>query len=247
MQVQQSQEETFRQFIQSQEEILRVADDWFRNFCPPNVVKDGSGGTKNAELIMGDCLQRHGALTISGMTESVHALAAQGKVAIIPAPTQPKMKTAEELAQEEIVRQNRDYLDSLKPQPDFNEKMREVQRKKDKEKAAKVQKDAEGELAVAISGYQCYRVNGAGIDYSATEMVQKELRDVVSRNANGKRDYVRNLAVVRQIITELPDHPKMGDVARGIESLNARSIKLDQRKDSFGEDVREVGKLGGLR
>src|SRR5260370_42247904 len=104
-----------------------------------------------------------------------------------------------------------------------------------------------GQLAVAISGYQCYRINGGGIDYSATEMVQKELSTVVSRLPNGQRDYVRNLVVVRQIIQELPDHPKMGDVARVVESLNARSEKHHQPKDSFGDEVKEVRKLCGLR
>jgi hypothetical protein len=234
--------------FQSQEEILRVADEWFRLFCPPNVVKDGAAGTKNAELIMGDSLKRHGILSIGSMTESVHALAAQGKIALIPPPPALKVPTAEELAEKENLRQNRDYLESLKPQPDFHERMREVQDKKDKENAAKAQKDAEGELAVAIAGYQCYRVNGSGIDYSSTDMVQRGLRTVVSRDANGKRDYARTLSVVRQIIAEIPDHPSSGDVAKVLASLNARSVKPDrQRKDSFGDDVREAGKFGGLR
>jgi hypothetical protein len=180
------------------------------------------------------------------LTLSYNALKAAGKLDLIPEPPALKVPSADELAEQEALRQNRDYLDSLKPQPDFSERMREVQAKKDKENAKKVQKDAEGQLEVAIAGYQCYRVNGGGIDYTATEMVQKELSTVISR-VNGKRDFVHNLMVVRQIIQELPDHPKMGDVARVLESLNARSLKSNQRKDSFGDDVRAAGKLGGLR
>ncbi len=71
-------------------------------------------------------------------------------------------------------------------------------------------------------------------------MVQNELRTVKVGN-----DFVRTLAVVRQIITELPDHPKMGDVARVVESLNARLHQPKQRRDSFGDDVKEAGTLGG--
>jgi len=51
----------------------------------------------------------------------------------------------------------------------------------------------------------------------AKQTVQRELRTVKCGN-----DAVRTLAVVRQIIQELPDHPKSGDVARVVQCLNAR-------------------------
>jgi hypothetical protein len=203
--------------IQTIDEVRRIADDWGRNLAPADIVQNG----KNAQMLVDYCLAQFGVVTAGGLTKAYNAL--RDKLDLVPAPPAPKVKTAEELAQEEILRQNRDYLDSLKPQPDFSAKMREVQRKKDEEKATKAQADAKGQLAVAISGYQCYRSNGGGIDYTATEMVQKELRGVRVGN-----DFVRTLAVVRQIIQELPDHPQMHDVARVVESLNARSRKPDQ-------------------
>ncbi len=42
--------------LQTKDEMIRVADEWFRIFCPPNLVKDGESGTRNAELIMEHCL-----------------------------------------------------------------------------------------------------------------------------------------------------------------------------------------------
>ena len=203
--------------LQSNDELIRVADDFFRNFCPPNLVKDGPSGTKNAEAIISRCLQKHGVVTAGSLTEAAHELAAEGKLALIPEPPATKVKTVDELAAEEHKRQYLDYLESIKPQESFEVRVRAETAKKNAEKLAKAQADAKGQLELAISGYQCYRLNGAGIDYAATEMAQKELLTVKVGN-----DFVRTLAVVRQIILELPDHPRSGDVARVVESLNAR-------------------------
>jgi hypothetical protein len=211
--------------FQSNEEIIRVMDDWARNFCPPNVVKNA----KNAQLIAEHCMKKHGILTISGLTEAAHELGA-ANLELVPAPPVPKMKTADELAAEEIAKQHRDYMKSIAPQPNFEDRVKAEQAKRQTAEATKAQTDAKSQLAVAISGYQAYRVNGAGIDYGTTEMVQKELSTVVSRFPNGQRDYVKNLVVVRQIIQELPDHPKMDDVARTLETLNARLQKTGETK-----------------
>lgn len=222
--------------VQSLDEVLRLVDEWFRIYKPENVIKNN----KNATLLVEACLDKFNLISISYLTDTAEAIA--DKLDLTPPPPPPK--TAEELAQDEIARQHRDYMESIKPQPaDFHERVKQAEVK---EKNAKAQENAKGELALAISGYQCYRVNGAGIDYTATEMAQKELSAVVTRDASGKRDYIRNLAVVRQIIQELPDHPKMGDVARVVESLNARTTSA-QPRDSFGSGVQRVGNLGGLR
>ncbi len=230
--------------MQSPEDVVRVFDEFIRGFASHDLILDAQSeaAKQNASLLLEYVVKKYSWVTISYLQEADQVLGAK-----LIRYAAPKVKTADELAQEEVLRQNRDYLDSLKPQPDFSAKMREVQRKKDEEKATKAQADAKGQLAVAIAGYQCYRLNGAGIDYTATEMVQKELNTVVSRLPNGQRDYVRNLAAVKQIILELPDHPQVEAVGRILESINARSVKSHQPKDSFGDEVREVGKLGGLR
>src|ERR1700732_5276846 len=96
--------------LQSNEEMLRIADEWIRNFRPSNLVPS----TKNAELILAECLNKHGIISISGMTEAAHAVAAQ--LELYPDAPQPKVKTADELAAEEIAKQHRDYMDSIRPQ-----------------------------------------------------------------------------------------------------------------------------------
>jgi len=234
---------------QSNQERLRIAADWANNHCPADLELLGEAGDKNAVALVNYCLEQFGVILASNLTLAYNALKAAGKLELKPEVSAPKPPTAEELAAKEIAKQDADYRESIKPQPDFSERMREVQAKKDKENAKKAQKDAEGQLEVAISGYQCYRVNGGGIDYPGTEMVQKELNTIVARGANGKRDFVRNLAVVRQVISELPDHPQSGDVAKVVESLNVRlrDAAQAQPKDSLGTDVKKVGALGGHR
>jgi hypothetical protein len=199
--------------IQTIDEVRRMADDWGRNFAPADMLQN----EKNAQLLVDYCLAQFGVVTVGGLTHAYNALRA--KLDLVPAPPAPKVKTADELAAEENMGMHRDYLRSVAPQESFEAKVARDKQKRLAAEAVKAQTDAKGELAVAIAGYQCYRLNGAGIDYTATEIMQTELRGV--RFGNGK-DFVRTLAVVRQIIQELPDHPKMGDVARVVESLNAR-------------------------
>jgi hypothetical protein len=197
--------------IQTIDEVRRTADDWGRNLAPADMVQN----TRNAQLLVDYCLTQFGTVTAGGLTKAYNALRAT--LDLVPAPPAPKAKTANELAAEEIAKQHRDYMDSIRPQESFEAKVARDKQKRLAAEATKAQEDAKGQLAVAISGYQCYRVNGAGIDYAATETVQRELRTVKFGN-----DAIRTLAVVRQIIQELPDHPKIGDVARVVESLNAR-------------------------
>ncbi len=224
---------------QSPEGAVQVFDEFVRGFASPDLILDANSqeARNNASLLMEYVVKKYGWVTISYLQEADRTLGA--RLARVPAAKQP---TAEEMAEKERLKQFHDYMESIKPQPDFRERAKQAQDKAQAEKNAKAQEDAKVQLAVAISGYQAYRVNGGGIDYTATEMVQKELRGVRVGN-----DFVRTLAVVRQIIQELPDHPKMGDVARVVESLNARSLKSHQPRDCFGDEVREVGKLGGLR
>src|ERR1700732_3160170 len=91
--------------LQSNEEMLRIADEWIRNFRPSNLVPS----TKNAELILAECLNKHGIISISGMTEAAHAIAVQ--LELTPTPPAPKVKTAEELAAEENTKMYRDYVE----------------------------------------------------------------------------------------------------------------------------------------
>jgi hypothetical protein len=209
--------------IQSQEDILRTADDWFRNFCPSNLVKDGPSGTKNAELIMGRCLKKHGILTISGMTEAAFELGA-AHLALIPEPPALKVKTADELTAAEIAKQHRDYMDSIRPQESFDAKVARDKQKRQAAEWAKGQEQARAQLGVAILDYACYRGPNQA-DVLATEAVQRELKEVRAPAHDGKgedgknTDYIATTAWVRAVIAELPDHPRLGDAESALKRV----------------------------
>jgi hypothetical protein len=159
----------------------------FRNFCPSNLVKDGLSGTKNAELIVGRCLQKHGILTISGMTEAAVELGAAH--ALISEPPAPKVKTADELAAAEIAKQHRDHMDSIRPQESFDAKVARDKQKRQAAEWAKGQEQARAQLGAAILDYACYRGPNQA-DVLATEAVQRELKKVrvpaqSARTSNG--------------------------------------------------------------
>ena len=104
----------------------------------------------------------------------------------------------------------------------------------------KRQSDAEGELAVTISGYQAYKENGSGIDYTTTEMVQRELKTIVVRVA-GKKDFVRTLAAARVVIQQIPDHPKIGDVNKIVHRIANRQREAAEnpvQKDTWAQRPR---------
>ena len=74
---------------QSDEELIRVMDEWVRNFCPPNVVKN----ERNVTLIGDRCVAKYGLVSISGLTEAAHELGA-ANLELIPEPPKPKQTLA---------------------------------------------------------------------------------------------------------------------------------------------------------
>jgi hypothetical protein len=205
---------------QTQAEVYRVFEDWEALYAPSNLIKT----TETASLILNWILNSGRVVSFTSLNAAVEVLGAQ---VLTP---EPKQLTADELAAAENAKMHRDFMESIKPQESFDEKVARDKQARLTAQAAKAQSDAKGQIELAISGYQCYRTNGAGVDYTATEMMQRELRTVKVGN-----NFVRTLEVVKQIIQELPDHPKMGDVARVVERLNREtSSNSKPRKDSFG-------------
>jgi hypothetical protein len=170
--------------IQSNDELIRVADEWFRNFCPPNLVKEGAAGARNAQLIAERCLT-HNVLTISTMTEAARELAAEGKLALIPQVKQPTpAEIAAEQAKKAEQRMRRDYLESLKPQ-----RVLDVQKlnadKAATAKAESTQKELRGLEAQISREIEDYSASHPmGIDYSRTESGRSTLREVLSQHPN---------------------------------------------------------------
>lgn len=187
--------------FQSNDELIRLADEFFRNFCPSDLVKDGPSGAKNAELIMGHSLQKHGIVSISSMTESTQELASAGYLALIPP---PKKLTLDEQAaifqQKELKRIQREQLENAVPFQD-----RAAAAEKDK-------KNAETEKARQASAWKerdrlidNYSINlGPGrIDHTRSEYFKEKLRGVKAMR-NGTMDWVVVLKTVQEALSNLP-------------------------------------------
>src|SRR5438445_7263428 len=80
--------------LQSHDEVLRIADEWLRNFRPSNLVPSN----KNAEKILVRCLDVKGLVSITYMSESAQELAAAGQLELFTITQLPRELTPEEQA-----------------------------------------------------------------------------------------------------------------------------------------------------
>jgi hypothetical protein len=215
---------------QSDDELLRVMVEWVTNFFPPNVVKN----ERNVQLIGDRCVAKYGFVSIIGLTEAAHELGA-ANLELIP---QPKPLTALEhanlLAEKAAKAQARDLAQSKRDQlanseSAFFERVKNAEKAKAIKEEADKQASAEKELEVTIDGYQAYLASGKGIDISTTSMVKADLKTIVFR-VNGKKDFVRTVAAIRQIVQALPDHPVRGDVVRVMERINVENAAEKERQ-----------------
>jgi hypothetical protein len=195
---------------QSNAEVFRIAKDWEELYAPVNLIRDD----RTARLLLDWVLDNEQIASFSGFN---HAVAALGAQVLYPDAPPLKVKSADELAAEGNARMDKEYQDSLKPQVSWETRVKVETAKRQAEEAAKVQVNAKGRLRTLIDSYECYKTNGAGKDFPSTEMVRQELRGLKCGN-----DFVRAVAELQQILQELPDHPRQGDVARVVASLNAR-------------------------
>jgi hypothetical protein len=199
----------------NKEQAVSLVDEWARNFRPPDVLLTEENVTKVFEK----CLALYDGVSISYMIAACTACINDGLLSLVPP---PKVKTPEQIAADGNAKMQKEYQDSLKPQPSFDARVKAETAKRQAADAAKTQERAKGELRTTIDAYECYKTNGSGKDFPSTEMIRRELTAVISRNADGTRDFVRNLVVVKQIIQELQDHPVSGDVARALAAIHAR-------------------------
>jgi hypothetical protein len=190
------------QQTQSTDEVLRVADEFFRVFAKPNLVKDGKEGAVNAERIAGYCFQKYGVLTISGMQEATQELTQAGKLYLIP---EPKVLTPAQIeveqAKREQARMARDLADSRRPSATLvqNEWTKE---KLAENKAAQNKKDHEkvlGALEAEISQHFVGVPSGHGINHSKSESDREILKGVSAKYDKRTIDGARNaLQAVRE-------------------------------------------------
>jgi hypothetical protein len=195
---------TTRPVLQTDGEMLAVADLWLREYAPANMVSSGVDGEKNAELIVGVCLQRYGNLTVSGLTESAHLLGSTGKLVLIP---EPKVPTADEIAIAANAKQHQQYLDSIKPQRTL-ERSKIGQQKLDQNKRDALALEIKNINALCASEINSFFVGSPhrGISYSETESGQQKLRDArdqFPRRATDLSAAKSALAAVREVKSRL--------------------------------------------
>jgi hypothetical protein len=225
--------------------ITSIVELWIAQFQPsvaPRLVLNSDNFAKICQR----CIEK-GSVTLGTLTASYEELAAARMLTLY---AEPKTLThAEQMkieAEKSIARARQDYLNSIAPQPSFDAKLKAEAAKKDVEKAAKAQQDAETTLQMLIGtgkpdtygSYTLNRKNGFGIDWNATATVQAELRTVVSRDASGKRDAIGTLRAVRAIILEIGDYPALGDVARALDRINARREQEQSITNKDREEAR---------
>ncbi len=186
--------------LQSHDEVLRIADEWLRNFRPSNLVPS----KKNAEKILVRCLDVKGLVSITYMSESAQELAAAGQLELYPEPQQPKELTQEEKAAEfqkrQFTRHQKDQLENSEAA--FFERVKRAEEAKKLEREAQEQAAAEVALNNEILRYECYSGPNR-IDHSKSEAFRKDLFKIEVRR-NGKRDAKLTLATVREAISNLP-------------------------------------------
>jgi len=192
--------------LQTNDEMIRVADEWFRLFCPPNLVKDGTSGKKNAELIMERCLQKYsGILTISGMTEAVHELGA----AHLDLISEPKQLTQEEKAalfqKREFERIQREQLENAVP---FQDRMAAAEKaKREAELETQRQATAWKKRNSLISDFSV-SAGPSRIDEACTQYFRNQLLQVLAKK-NGQPDWVVTLAKVEEALRNMNDDEKL--------------------------------------
>jgi hypothetical protein len=96
--------------IQSNDEILRVFDEWGRNFAPSNFVQN----EKNAKLLFDHVVKMHGVVSISGLNEAVNALA--GQLDLTPLQKKTREQILAEHQADERARHAREVEESKKQQ-----------------------------------------------------------------------------------------------------------------------------------
>src|SRR5260221_10543989 len=122
--------------MQSPEDVVRVFDEFIRGFASHDLILDAQSeaAKQNASLLLEYVVKKYSWVTISYLQEADNALGA--RLARVPA---PKVKTADELAQEEIMKQHADYMKSIAPQPSWEDRVKAEKAKRLAAEAAKAQ------------------------------------------------------------------------------------------------------------
>jgi hypothetical protein len=192
----------------SPSETAAVWAEWWQTYAPKTVQRSASNqNTLKAYLDK----YFNGLVTIQNLN------LAQPNLSLALIPEKTAQEQANLLAEKAAKAQARDLVQSTRDKLEnseeaFFKRVKDAETAKNVEKEAKRQDNAKEALNNEIMSYECYRGPNAR-DWSAIEMVIADLKRIAVRT-NGKVDFVKTLALVRQVKSALPDAPKTGDVDR---------------------------------
>lgn len=180
---------------QSKEEILRVFDEWGRNFAPSNFIQN----EKNAKLLADYVLSKYGLVSISYLNEAVKTLTSQ--LDWVP---QMTAKTLEDQAakfaareakriEREKLENNSKWLDEARAKADHD---------KEREKVAKMQADYKTRLESLIGMFAVNSSIPGRVDYSRTNSLKEKFSKVRVPGKDGKTDWLLTFQRVEKMMQE---------------------------------------------
>jgi hypothetical protein len=197
---------------------MAVMDEYQRGFAPSDLILS----EKNSGAMLVYAIEKYGLVSISYLIEAEQTLGAS-----LDRVPPPKKLTQDEIAEafrkREFVRIQRETAENAVP---FQDRFTTAEKtKKATEDWATGQEKARADLGFIIMNYQCYGINH--VDIGATEMVQTFLKGIaVPSHDNGvdgqKIDYIATAQWVRAVISELPDHPRIGDPGAALQRVREK-------------------------
>jgi hypothetical protein len=191
--------------LQSNDEVLRLFDEWGRNFAPANLVQN----EKNAGLLAEYVLEKYGLVSISYLNEAAKALSAAGKLALIPTltPVQKQAEASKIRAAKDAVDHAHDHKSGTKANLAKPADTAVV----DKAAAEKVEKDAK-KLTDLVG------------------QIKKQINDYIVGHSSGAADYSRSQYGRAALIQVLREHVKVTvDKDSYVTQIDAKSIPVAEK------------------
>jgi predicted nucleic acid-binding Zn-ribbon protein len=182
------------------QQVMKVFAEYERAFKATDLITSGKEGVHNANLLLNYLMEYFGGvITVPNIIAAEKTLGAKL--------FRVKPKTVAEIAQEQAekaeARMRRDYLDSIRQQPSFEERVKSVEKAEQEAKAEeKRQQVAQREINRLIDSYTI-NLGPGRLDHARAEYFQDQLRQIKVKK-NGKYDAVLTLKKVREALSKLP-------------------------------------------
>ncbi len=180
--------------MQSNEEVIQLFDEYGRGFAPSDLIQN----EQNAKALLDYALGKYGRVSISYLIEAEKTLGVQ--LQRVKQPTPAELRDA--AAKKEQERMARDYRESIKQQPSFEERVKLEKAAQEAKAEEKRQQAAQSQINTLIDSYSI-NLGPGRLDLSRAEYFQDQLRQIKIKK-NGKYDAVLTLRKVQEALSKLP-------------------------------------------